>query len=120
MSLYDDLGGAPSIDAAVDIFYKKVQSDPEINHFFDGLVMTRQKKMMEYFLTFAFGGPNNYSGRSMRAAHTRQVKQGLNEAHFDCVMTHLGDTLTELGVPAAKIQEAATIALSVKDDVLNL
>lgn len=119
MSLYEELGGSAAVNAAVDVFYGKVLNDPEVNFFFDGLVMERQKGMMRHFLTFAFGGPNKYTGRGMRAAHHRQVEQGLNEHHFDVIMQHLGSTLKELGVPDAKIQKAANIALSVKDDVLG-
>lgn len=120
MSLYNDLGGTPAVNAAVDKFYDKVLADPDVNHFFDGLVMAKQKRMLEHFLTFAFGGPNQYSGQNMRNAHRRQVAHGLNANHFDRIVEHLGATLTELGVPANKIQEAAGIANSVRDDVLGL
>ena len=119
MSLYQDLGGEPAVNAAVNLFYNKVLTDPDVNYFFDGMAMEGQKKMLGNFLTFAFGGPNRYSGRGMRAAHQRTSAHGLSEDHFDRIVEHLGATLKELGVPAAKIQEAATIANSVRNDVLN-
>ena len=119
MSLYDDLGGQPAVNAAVTIFYDKVLQDPEVNYFFDGVVMQRQKKMLENFLVFAFGGPNSYTGRGMRNAHKRQADHGMNEHHFDVIVGHLGSTLKQLGVPNEKIQEAANIANSVRGDVLN-
>ncbi len=34
-SLFEQLGGAAAVDAAVDIFYRKVLSDYRINRFFD-------------------------------------------------------------------------------------
>jgi len=120
MSLYDELGGDPAIDAAVDIFYKKVLADARVNYFFDGLNMERQRKMQKAFLTFAFGGPNHYSGQGMRGAHRRQVEHGLNGTHFDIIVEHLGNTLQELGVAGDKIQRAANTALSVRNDVLGL
>lgn len=119
MSLYNDIGGEAAVDAAVDVFYGKVLNDPTVNYFFDGLEMNRQKAMLKHFLTFAFGGHPEYTGRSMRAAHARQVQQGMNELHFDTIVGHLGATLTELGVPGEHIQSATNIAMSVKDDVLN-
>ncbi len=67
-------------------------------------------------MTFAFGGPNQYAGRDMRSAH---AQMNLTEEHFDAVMENLGATLTELNVPEDLIGEAAAIALSVKNDVLN-
>ena len=81
--------------------------------------MDEQHKKQKAFLTFAFGGPANYTGKDMTAAHAKLVKQGMNENHFNLVMKHLGATLTELEVPADLIGEAAKIAMSVKDDVLK-
>ncbi len=120
MSLYTDLGGDAAVDAAVEIFYDKVLADDQVNYFFDGMVMSHQKRMLKHFLIFAFGGPNNYSGRNMRSAHQRQVEQGLSAAHFDRIVEHLGGTLQQLKVPNDKIQAAANIANSVRSDVLGL
>lgn len=119
-SLYEKIGGDKALNAAVDIFYSKVINDPALAPFFDGISMDRQKKMQKAFLTVAFGGPNKYSGRGMRAAHERPVAIGLNESHFNKVAEHLQRTLLELSVPYELIQEAMTIAASTKNDVLNL
>ena len=116
ISIYNRLGGEPAMDAAVDIFYRKVLADSRISNFFDDVDMDRQRAKQKAFLSFAFGGPNAYSGKDMRAAHARM---NLTEAPFDAVMQHLGATLTELGVPAGLLGEAAAIALSVKGDVLG-
>lgn len=118
-SLYERIGGAKAVEAAVDIFYNKIQNDPDLLPFFDGVDMQRQRRMQEKFLSFAFGSPNKYSGRAMRAAHERPVKVGLNENHFDKVAQHLQRTLLELNVPYELIQEVMTIAGSTKNDVLN-
>jgi hemoglobin len=116
-SLYERIGGEPAVDAAVDVFYRKVLGDDRISHYFDDVEMSRQREKQKAFLTFAFGGPSTYSrGVDLRAAHARMK---LSEADFDAVMEHLGATLAELKVPAELIQEAASIALSVKSDVLN-
>jgi hemoglobin len=119
-SLYEKIGGEKALDAAVEIFYSKVINDPDLAPFFDGISMERQRNMQKAFLTVAFGGPNKYSGRGMRAAHARPVAIGLNEKHFDKVAEHLQRTLLELSVPYELIQEAITIAASTKNDVLNL
>ncbi len=119
-SLYDRLGGEPAIDAAVDIFYVKVLADDRIKHFFVGVDMDKQRDHQKKFLTFAFGGPSEYTGRSMGPAHAHLVKEmGLNETHFDAVIENLGATLVELNVPEELIAEAAGIAESVRDQVLG-
>jgi len=118
-SLYDRIGGEAAVNAAVDIFYRKVLSDDRINSFFEGVDMEKQAAKQKAFLTFAFGGPNNYSGEDMRKGHAHLVERGLNDSHFDAVVENLGATLKELNVPDDLIAEAAAIAESTRNDVLG-
>jgi len=119
MSLYNEIGGEAAVNAAVDIFYRKVLKDDRIKHFFDGIDMAKQAAKQKAFLTLAFGGPNSYSGADMRKGHAHLVAKGLNDSHFDAVMENLGATLTELNVPANLIAQAAAIAESTRKDVLG-
>ena len=41
-TLYDQIGGEPAVNAAVDLFYEKVLTDPRINHFFADVDMAKQ------------------------------------------------------------------------------
>jgi hemoglobin len=118
-SLYDKLGGEAAVNAAVDIFYRKVLADDRINQFFEGVDMENQAAKQKGFLTFAFGGPNNYSGKDMRDGHAHLVQRGLSDEHFDAVMENLGATLKELNVPDELIAECAAIAESTRNDVLG-
>jgi len=118
-SLYERIGGDGAVNAAVDIFYRKVLADNRINKFFADVNMDNQAAKQKAFLTMAFGGPNNYSGEDMRKGHAHLVKNGLNDSHFDAVMENLGATLTELDVPADLIGEAAAIAENTRNDVLG-
>lgn len=116
-NLFERLGGAAAVDAAVDIFYRKVLTDDRINSYFDGVDMDKQAQKQKSFLTMVFGGPNNYSGLDMREGHKNM--KGLNDSHVDAVIENLGATLKELGVADSDIKEVADIANSVRDDVLN-
>jgi hemoglobin len=116
-SVFEQIGGTAAVDAAVDIFYRKVLNDPVISHFFDTVDMDRQAAKQKAFLTMAFGGPNNYTGADMRNAH-KHMK--LTEQHFQAVAGHLQGTLQELKVPQNLINEVMKIAASTHDDVLNL
>lgn len=118
-NLYEKIGGDAAVNAAVDIFYRKVLADDRINQFFDGVDMERQATKQKAFLTVAFGGPNNYSGKDMRDGHAHLVARGLNDSHFDAVMENLAATLKELNVPDDLIAEAAAIAESTRNDVLG-
>lgn len=118
-TIYEQLGGAPAMDAAVDIFYRKVLADDRISKYFEGVDMERQAQKQKAFLTMVFGGPNNYTGKDMRKAHAHLVANGLSDVHFDAVVENLGATLQDLGVGAEKIGEIAAIAESVRKDVLG-
>ncbi len=118
-SLYDQIGGAPVVEAAVDLFYRKVLTDDSISHFFDDTDMDEQRAKQKAFLTMVLGGPHEYTGKDLRTAHAPLVEKGLDDTHFDAVAGHLQATLEELGVPADLVDEVMTVAASTRDDVLN-
>jgi hemoglobin len=118
-SIFEQLGGEAAVNAAVDIFYRKVLKDDRIKHFFDSVDMDNQAAKQKSFLTLAFGGPNKYSGADMRKGHAHLVAKGLNDSHFNAVMEHLGATLKELSVPGHLIAQCAAIGESTRKDVLG-
>ena len=118
-SLYEQLGGKPAVEAAVDLFYVKVLADDRIKHFFDSVDMNRQKGKQKAFLTMVFGGPVKYEGKDMRAGHAHLISRGLNDSHVDAVIELLGQTLAELGVSQPLIGQVAALANSVRNDVLS-
>lgn len=115
MSLYEKLGGEAAITKAVEIFYEKVLADETVNHFFKDTDMDRQREHQAKFLTFALGGPNNYTGRNMAKAH-----EGMNiqPEHFNAIATHLTTTLQELNVPQDDIDVVIGKVGSLADDVM--
>jgi hemoglobin len=118
-SLYEQIGGEAAVNAAVDIFYRKVLSDDRINAFFDDVDMEKQAAKQKAFLTMAFGGPHNYTGLDMRKGHAHLVSRGLDDSHVDAVIEDLGATLRELGVKEELIAQVAAIAESTRNDVLG-
>lgn len=118
-TLFEQLGGETAVNETVDRFYRRVLRDDRISRFFEGVDMAEQAAKQKGFLTFAFGGPNNYSGKDMREGHAHLLKQGLDDSHVDAVIEDLGLTLKELGVSDDLIAQVAGIANSVRDDVLG-
>lgn len=118
-SLYEKLGGEGAVDAAVDIFYRKVLADKSISRFFESTDMDVQREKQKAFLTMVFGGPKEYAGKDLRTAHARLVKEGLGDAHFDAVAGHLQATLQELKVAPPLVKEVMTIAGGTRGDVLG-
>jgi len=118
-SLYEQLGGEAAVNAAVDVFYRRVLADAYVIKFFEGVDMEKQAAKQKAFLTMAFGGPHNYSGKDMREGHRHLIKMGLNDSHFEHILMHLRATLAELGVANDLIQQVIAIADSTRDDVLD-
>ena len=79
--------------------------------------MEEQRAKQKTFLAYAFGCPMNYTGKNMRDAHAHM---NLTEDHFNSVAGHLVATLKELEVPQTLIDQVVEIAVSTKDDVLNV
>ena len=118
-SLYDRLGGEAAIAAAVTDFYQRVLNDPLVSPFFAGLSMDALISKQIAFMTMAFGGPHQYTGRDLRRAHESSVDDGLTNQHFDRVAQHLSVTLQELGVADAERCEALAIVAGTRADVLG-
>jgi hemoglobin len=118
-SLYEQLGGDAAVDAAVDVFYRKVLSDDRVSRFFDDVDMDRQIAKQKAFLTMVFGGPVAYTGRDMRTGHAHLLERGLNDSHVDVVIELLGESLREVGAPEQLIARVAAVAESARADVLN-
>ncbi len=118
-SLYNQLGGEAAVNAAVDVFYRRVLADAYVVPFFEGVDMEKQAAKQKAFLTMAFGGPHNYTGKDMREGHRHLIKMGLNDSHFEHILMHIRATLSELGVADGLIQQVIAIADSTRDDVLD-
>ncbi len=117
--LFQRLGGEAAVNAAVDVFYRRVLSDDRISAYFEDVDMERQAAKQKAFLTMAFGGPVHYTGADMRKGHAHLVARGLNDAHFDAVVENLVASLQELNVPAELIVEVGAICETTRNDVLN-
>lgn len=115
-SIYMRLGGQNSIDAAVDLFYKKVLADDRVNHFFEDINMKAQIRKQKEFLGAAFGGPNPWKGKNMRDAHKNLT---LTNEDFGAIAENLNATLTEMKVDKMLVAEIMTLVASTKGDVLN-
>lgn len=115
-NLYEKVGGEEAISKVVDYFYSElVLKDETVNHFFKETDMEKQRRHQSKFISFALGGPNQYSGQSMAKAH-----EGMNlqPDHFNAIAKHLHDALAHFGVNERDIDTALTKVASLRDDIL--
>jgi hemoglobin len=118
-TIFDKLGGEGAVNAAVDIFYRRVLSDNRVSGFFDTTNMDKQRAKQKAFLTMVFGGPNEYTGKDLKTAHAPLVEKGLNDTHFDIVLDHLRGTLDDLNVEKGLVDHVVNLANTTREDVLG-
>ena len=115
-TVYEQLGGAVAVTAAVDMFYQRVLADPLLKTFFAAVDMESLKSQQIDFFTQALGGPADYRGPNMKQAHAHlQIQQ----AHFDRVAGHLVDTLSALEVPQNLIDTVVSAVGPLAVDIVN-
>jgi len=93
-SYFDQLGGAPTISEAVNRFYRLLLNDPELAPYFAGTDMAQLKAHQVKLLSHLLGGPNEYTGRDLAAAHGGL---GITDEHYSKVGGYLIDVLTDMG-----------------------
>lgn len=115
-SLYEALGGKEAIGAVVDEFYNRVVADERLAMMFAGLDMAQQRKHLAAFLAMAFGGPSEYRGRGIRAAHQGL---GITGEQFGAVAGHLHATLVSFAVPVGLIETVLGAVAGLREDVVG-
>ncbi|GED12248.1 globin [Aneurinibacillus migulanus] len=115
-SLYERLGGQEGIAKVVDVFYDRILADDTVNHFFKNTDMEKQRRHQALFISFATGGPNQYTGKSMTKAH-----EGMNIKHEDfmTIVNHLVAALKEFNVTDEDIQAIAEKLLPMEKDIIE-
>lgn len=119
MALYDDIGGAPTMRAALDAFYPRVLADPQLSPFFLGVDIERLKATQERFFAMALGGPNGYAGPSLADVHRRTRQRGMNDEVFDRFLIVFARVLLDLKVAHGKIHECLAVFEGARSQILN-
>jgi hemoglobin len=117
--LYDLIGGRPTIQAATESFYKRVNSDVTLRGFFQSTDMAQLRARQSMFISMLLGGRVVYTGANIAAAHARSRGQGLNDGHFDKFLRHFRDALMEVGVETEKADRVLKLLEGRRSAVLN-
>jgi len=116
ITIYEKIGGEDSIRKVVDYFYELVLADDTVNEFFKNTDMEKQRSHQTKFISFALGGPHQYTGLSMEKAH-----EGMNlqPVHFQAIVNHLQNALAHFNVSESDISEALAKVASLRDNILH-
>lgn len=115
-SLFHKYGGFSTVGGIVLNFYEKVLDEEDLTPYFEGIDMERLIRHQTDFLCMILGGPANYSGRDLRAAHERL---NIVSKDFFLVADLLEETLEEAGVEDEDVETIIKIVASTKGDIVN-
>lgn len=89
-TIYDRIGGEATIGLIVEKLYREVMADEELAPFFAHSSHDKLKNMQRQFIAAALGGPNPYSGRSLKDTHKGR---GITRHHIQLFIGHLVSAL---------------------------
>lgn len=114
--LYDRLGGKEALTAVVGELWKVVAADARINRFFARTQPEVFAGQLVDFLCQASGGPCQYKGKDMQAAHTGMQ---LSDGDFNALAEDTAVVLDRFKVPAQEKGEVMTMLGGLKGAVVG-
>jgi hemoglobin len=120
-SLYERLGGKPAVDAVASGLVDRILADNRVNKWFAHAAASTEntnayKATLAAFICTSVGGPCQYTGRDMVAAHRGR---GVTSAAFDAVAENLVAQLNALKVPEKEKNEVMTLVGSLKGSIVQ-
>lgn len=127
-SLYERLGGEKAIAAVVDDFVARTAPNPKVNFTRKGVPgfnewnaspenVARLKRLLVEFIAQAAGGPQKYSGRSMKESH-RGMR--ITTAEFNAMAGDLSASLDKLGVKDPEKAELMAAVGGTAKDIIEI
>lgn len=116
MSLYEQIGSAVIHDSITE-FYKRAFQDGIIGHFFFGKDREHITNLQIDFATAALGGPRNYRGQSLVAAHRNLRIKG---AHFGRRQVLMAEVLLEIGLEESLRQQWLALENDLKPLIMGV
>jgi hemoglobin len=116
MSIYERIGGAEGVAAAVDTLYGRVLADPVLAPYFAGKDLARLKLHQRAFLAAILRGPAMYAGRSMAAGHARL---NTSPEAFAAFVNHLLLTLEDMGVDDGIVASVGSRVAALEMDIVS-
>jgi hemoglobin len=120
-SLYDRLGGVYAIAAVIDDFIDRIMDNPRLNanpkvdEAHHRVSRAGFKYLVTEMVCWAAGGPQQYTGRSMRDSH---VHLDITEDEWQVFLADLQACLDHFAVPKAEQGEIFALVDSTKSDIV--
>lgn len=120
-SLYERLGGKPAVEAVVSDLVDRILLDQRINGWFAHAGSSPEataayKSTLTDFVCQNVGGPCEYKGRDMVAAHTGRA---ITDAAFGAVVEDLIASLEKFNVPQKEQDDLLGLLGGLKPDIVQ-
>jgi hemoglobin len=120
-SLYERLGGVYSIATVMDDFIDRIMIDPRLNanpkvdEAHHRVSPAGFKYLVTEMVCWATGGPQKYTGRSMKDSHQNLM---ITATEWEAFLDDLQQTLDKFAVPQAEQAEIKAIVASTRADIV--
>lgn len=116
VTLYQRIGGAPTVDRLVADFYNRVLSDSELSPFFVDVDTEALRRMQREFFGAALDGPIRYDGMALSHAHSAR---GIDRRHVARFVEHLLASLQGCGIDDEDVRRIIARINTYVDDVVG-
>jgi hemoglobin len=113
---YERIGGGDAVRQVVGRFYELVLADPELADYFVGSDLVRLKRHQALLISQVLGGPAEYDGRALGAAHRGM---GISSEDFGRVVVHLVSALREARVAEDIIGRVGDVLGGTKAEIVE-
>lgn len=114
-SVYSQIGGEEAVKQVVDDFYDRVLADDDLAGFFEGMDMTELRAHQVQFISAVTGGPVDYVGADMRAAHDHL---DISDSEFNVVGEYLQQALYDAGVGEENVSAIMSEVVALKPPIV--
>lgn len=121
VSLYERLGGIYAIAAVVDAFVDRIMinpalnANPKVDEAHHRVAKAGFKYLVTEMVGWATGGPQSYTGKTMRDSHEHLE---ITESEWQSFLADFQATLDQFQVPADEQRELFAIVESTKNDIV--
>ncbi|WP_421853648.1 group I truncated hemoglobin [Marinomonas sp.] len=114
-SLYDGIGGKPTVEAIADNFIDEISFNKDIYQYFEKTNITRFREKFIEHLCVNTGGPCTYTGDTMLKVHQGQ---NINETDFNTTVDLLVNAMKKAGLTYPQQNQVLKVLAPMRGEML--
>lgn len=114
-SLYDEIGGKPTVEAITDNFIDEISFNKDIYRYFEKTNITRFREKFIEHICVNTGGPCTYTGDTMLRVHQGQ---NINESDFNLTVDLLVSAMKKAGLTYPQQNQVLKVLAPMRGEML--